>query len=87
MKSFWTKNKFSVTMLLNLTILLLGIIAKDKFYILCGFILSALNVFVIYLEKKSIEEEERRKAERKSQVKASNYQNRNKKRRKKNKKR
>ncbi|MBQ3421828.1 MAG: hypothetical protein IJH34_09180, partial [Romboutsia sp.] len=83
MKNFWTKNKFSVTMVLNLTILLLGIITKDKFYILCGFILAALNVFVIYLEKKSIEEEERRKAERKSQVKASNYQNRNKKRRKK----
>ena len=82
MKNFWIKNKYSVTMVLNLTILFLGISTKNNFYILCGFVLAALNVLVIYVEKKSIEEEQKRKAQRKAQTKINNYQNK-----KKNKKR
>lgn len=82
MKNFWIKNKYSVTMVLNLTILFLGIATKNNFYILCGFVLAVLNVLVIYVEKKSIEEEEKRKAQRKAQTRINNYQNK-----KKNKKR
>lgn len=87
MKEFYMKHKNSIVMFLNVMIISLGVFAKDTKFIIIGILLTALTLYVIYLEKKSEEQKAREKAERKALRDAEKFRNRGKKKKKKSKKR
>ena len=87
MKEFYMKHKNNIIMFLNAMIIALGFFAKDTKFIIVGILLTALSLYVIYLEKKTEEEKAREKAERKALKSAEKFRNKGKKKKKKSKKR
>lgn len=85
MKDFLAKNKNNIIMAVNVMIIILGVVTKDVIFIVIGILLIALNLYVIFSEKKANERKAQLKAEKKAKLQGSKSKNKKKKKSKKRK--